>query len=54
MPQISHSQHVRLPDILDELTIAHGQGVFQKAMKLYKKVPLLILDEWLLTPQNPA
>jgi DNA replication protein DnaC len=47
-------KYLRLPDILDELTIARGQGVFQKAMKLYKRVQLLILDEWLLTPLNNA
>jgi DNA replication protein DnaC len=32
-----------LPDLLDELAVARGEGI-------YKKVGLLILDEWLLTP----
>jgi DNA replication protein DnaC len=45
-------RYVRLPDILDELAIARGEGCFQKVMKQYKKVSLLILDEWLLTPLN--
>ena len=45
-------KYVRLPDILDELLIARGEGVYQKVMKQYKKVRLLILDEWLLTPLN--
>ncbi len=45
-------KYVRLPDILDELTIARGEGCFQKTMKQYKKVSLLILDEWLLTSLN--
>ncbi|MDF2790852.1 MAG: family ATPase [Neobacillus sp.] len=43
-------KYVRLPDLLDELAVARGEGTFQKAMKQYRKVNLLILDEWLLTP----
>jgi DNA replication protein DnaC len=43
-------KYIRLPDLLDELAVARGEGVFQKVMKQYKKVNLLILDEWLLTP----
>lgn len=42
-------KYVRLPDLLDELSIARGEGVFRKVMKQYKKVQLLVLDEWLLT-----
>lgn len=30
--------------------IVRGEGVYRKVMKKYKKVDLLILDEWLLTP----
>ena len=43
-------QYIRLPDLLDELAIARGEGVYRKVVKKYKKVDLLILDEWLLTP----
>lgn len=43
-------KYIRLPDLLNELAVARGEGTFQKAMKLYKKANLLILDEWLLTP----
>lgn len=43
-------KYVRLPDLLDELAVARGEGIFQKVMKAYKTVNLLILDEWLLTP----
>lgn len=43
-------KYIRLPDLLDELAVARGEGVFKKVMKHYKKVSLLILDEWLLTP----
>lgn len=45
-------KYIRLPDILDELLIARGERIYQKVMKQYKKVRLLILDEWLLTPLN--
>lgn len=43
-------KHIRLPDLLDELAVARGEGIFKKVMKQYKNVSLLILDEWLLTP----
>ena len=43
-------KYIRLPDLLDELAVARGEGIFKKVMKQYKKVSLLILDEWLLTP----
>lgn len=43
-------RYVRLPDLLDELAVARGEGIYKKVMKQYKKVNLLILDEWLLTP----
>jgi DNA replication protein DnaC len=43
-------KYIRLPDLLDELSIARGEGVFQKVMHGYKKLDLLIIDEWLLIP----
>lgn len=43
-------RYVRLPDLLNELAIAHGEGTFEKVIKAYQKVELLILDEFLLTP----
>ena len=43
-------KYIRLPDLLDELSMARGEGVFQKVMYSYKKIDLLILDEWLLIP----
>jgi DNA replication protein DnaC len=43
-------KYIRLPDLLDELAVARGEGIFQKVMRGYKKISLLILDEWLLTP----
>lgn len=43
-------KYVRLPDLLDELAVARGEGIFKKVMKQYQNVGLLILDEWLLVP----
>jgi DNA replication protein DnaC len=47
-------RYIRLPDLLDELTVARGEGVFQKVISGYKKIDLLILDEWLLTPLSAS
>ncbi|WP_252314157.1 IS21-like element helper ATPase IstB [Sinobaca sp. H24] len=47
--QFYHVQYTRLPDLLDELAIARGEGTYRKVMKKYTKQDLLILDEWLLT-----
>jgi DNA replication protein DnaC len=41
-------KYLRLPDLLNELAVARGEGIYQKVMKQYKSVSLLILDEWLL------
>ena len=43
-------KYIRLPDLLEELSVARGEGIFQKIMQNYKKIDLLILDEWLLSP----
>lgn len=42
-------KYIRLPDLLDELAVARGEGIYRKVIKKYTKVDLLILDEWLLT-----
>lgn len=47
-------KYIRLPDLLDELAMARGEGIYKKVMKQYKKASLLILDEWLLTPLTGA
>lgn len=44
------TKYIRLPELLGELAIARGEGSFLKLMKAYKKVSLLILDEWMLSP----
>lgn len=42
-------KYIRLPELLAELAIARGEGVFKKIINQYKKYSLLIIDEWLLT-----
>jgi len=43
-------RYIRLPDLLNELAVAHGEGTFKKVIKAYQKIDLLILDEFLLSP----
>ena len=45
-------RYVRLPELLDELAVARMNGTYQKIMKNYRKIKLLILDEWLLVSLN--
>lgn len=49
--QLYHVKYIRLPELLDELTLAKlaADGSYRKCIKKYTKVDLLILDEWLLT-----
>lgn len=44
-------KYIRLPELLDELAAAkyEADGSFRKLIQKYKKIDLLILDEWLLT-----
>lgn len=41
---------MRLPDLLNELTVSHGDGTLKKVIRAYQKIDLLILDEFLLSP----
>ena len=43
-------RYCRLPELLDELSVAKGTGSVRKVIDYYKKLDLLILDEWLLRP----
>lgn len=43
-------RYIRLPDLLVEIAIARGEGAYREYMKKFKKIKLLILDEWLLYP----
>ena len=46
-------RYIRMPELLDELSIAKANGEFGKVIKAYKKVDLLILDEWLIRCLTP-
>ena len=48
------AKYIRLPDLLGELAIARSEGRYPKAVKQYKQVRLLIIDEWLLFPLSSA
>jgi DNA replication protein DnaC len=41
-------RYIRLPELLEELSLAQIAGEFKKVIKSNKKVDLLILDEWLI------
>ena len=41
-------KYIRMPELLEELSVAKGSGTLQKIIKVYRKVDLLILDEWLI------
>ena len=41
-------KYIRLPDLLNDLAVAKNTGTYKKIMLQYKRVDLLILDEWLL------
>lgn len=47
-------KYIRLPELLNDLAVAHGTGTYQKVMKQYMRADLLILDEWLLLPLKVA
>jgi DNA replication protein DnaC len=44
------TRYIRLPELLTDLAIAKGDGTYKKVVAQYKKVSLLIFDEWLLVP----
>ena len=41
-------KYIRLPELLNDLVVARGEGTFKRVIKEYKRIGLLILDEWLL------
>ena len=48
-------RYIRMPELLDSINISRNCGELQKLLKAYKKIDLLIIDEWLircLTPQE--
>ena len=41
-------KYVRLPDLLNDIAVARNVNTYKKLIQQYKRVDLLILDEWLL------
>lgn len=48
--QLFTTKYIRLPELLTDLAMARGEGTYKKVIAQYKKVSLLIIDEWLLVP----
>lgn len=48
------TRFMRLPDLLNDIAVARGQGTYKKLMTQLKKLPLLILDEWMLVPLSES
>lgn len=46
--QFNSVKYIRLPELLGDLAVARGEGVFKKVLGPYVKTNLLILDEWML------
>ena len=46
-------RYIRMPELLDEMAIARNCGELKKLLKSYRKVDMLILDEWLIRPLSP-
>jgi len=44
------TKYIRLPDLFAEMAVSRGEGKYRDLIKKYKKIKLLILDEWLLMP----
>jgi DNA replication protein DnaC len=43
-------KYIRLPELFNDLAVARGEGTYKNVIKEYKKISLLVLDEWLLIP----
>lgn len=41
---------IRLPKLLTNLALARGDGSYNAVMNKIKKIPLLVLDDWLINP----
>ena len=47
-------RYIRLPDLLNEFTVAKAMNTQSKVKTAYAKFDLLIIDEWLLRPLSEA
>ena len=50
--QFNKVKYIRLPELLEDLNIARGEGIYKKVIANYKKYQVLIFDEWMLTSLN--
>lgn len=50
--QLCKVKYIRLPELLEDLNIARGEGLYKKTLANYRKYHLLIFDEWMLLPLN--
>jgi len=46
-------RYIRMPELLDELSITRGTEYYKKTIRSYQKVDLLIIDEWLIRTLSP-
>jgi len=46
--------YVRVPRLLEQLRIAHGDGSFGKLLTQLAKIDVLLLDDWVLTPMQSS
>jgi DNA replication protein DnaC len=44
------ARYVRLPRLLHELAVAHGDGTYGRTLQRLARLDLLAIDDWLLTP----
>jgi len=44
------ARYVRLPRLLHELIVAHGDGTYARTLQRLARLDLLAIDDWLLTP----
>ncbi len=42
------ARYIRLPELLNDLAVARGEGTLKKLIREYQRIRLLILDDWLL------
>lgn len=48
------TRYVRLPRLLEDLHIAHGDGSYPRLMQQLSRTEVLILDDWAIAPLNAS
>lgn len=48
------AMYLRVPRLVEQLRIAHGDGSFGKLLAQLAKIDVLLLDDWGLTPLQPS